>query len=912
MDNLRAVLGIILGKIPSREVLSDHIRYNNITKENFLHIARHYVKHYSNDELENLYYYMTNEYEKRSGYISGAGRKAQEFEKCVNIFNVIMLFAVRVLEENNGEPVCQYKHLLRWRMTSHELDETVFTTAFFAYRDIHGSDPTRNFSWRPVIRHNNVYLNKILEKGLADNHFHLKGSAPQFPLSWISMMNSVDNTRFRKLIESYSGQRMIENYSFGKEEDPLYISYLKAALIRCFLYSKLVEKEFVIRSSNKFENDKKCEEDVERLVFKLLKGTDEILEYRSRIQLRIEFLQNNAGTGRRKLDYALNGNYSHNVGSFNENNQILSGERWFMYRMFQLIYSKNEYYKKYYNLFYAYLIIKEKMRSELVQTNDNIGFDNFEMYQDRKEDFIENTPFYEYYIRMAVRGTLRNQNIVSLEARIAPKNSAKSNYENIKKLDSILGNDEKLQEKYFYVFHFIKEKDEDASLRSSILCRHYRKRQSLYQQALAIACFREKYHKEARRVRGIDACAKEIGCRPEVFSQVYRYLREHMVYFTDTEWEAELTLKKHPAKVKIEQLALTYHVGEDYLDVVDGLRAIDEAIHFLNLSCGSRLGHALALGVDPKEYYTLKNNRILISQQDYLDNLVWIYFKIQEFHLKGFEDVIIFLREEYEKFFRLIYLNHIEDSFLENVVKNARKHYEHKGYSAYYNSNFSFSIAAYYEAWKLRGDDPECYIQGFFEEKDYDSSSWNRYSTNKEFPYDYDSRFNPECAYLYFLYHYNPAVKIEGNKRIEVKIHYQLIQCIKQIQKGMKNLVAKKGIGIEANPSSNYLIGQFKRYDKQPIFDFYNVGLNKNATGDEECSQILVCVNTDDQGVFSTYLENEYALLTLALEKAKDENGKDKYTRSQIYQWIDDIRQQGLRLSFIPKQYEEENRRNDE
>lgn len=55
---------------------------------------------------------------------------------------------------------------------------------------------------------------------------------------------------------------------------------------------------------------------------------------------------------------------------------------------------------------------------------------------------------------------------------------------------------------------------------------------------------------------------------------------------------------------------------------------------------------------------------------------------------------------------------------------------------------------------------------------------------------------------------------------------------------------------------------------------------------------------TDDQGIFSTYLDNEYALQALSLEKAKDEDGKEKYNRTRIYQWIDNLREMGINLSF--------------
>jgi len=112
----------------------------------------------------------------------------------------------------------------------------------------------------------------------------------------------------------------------------------------------------------------------------------------------------------------------------------------------------------------------------------------------------------------------------------------------------------------------------------------------------------------------------------------------------------------------------------------------------------------------------------------------------------------------------------------------------------------------------------------------------------------------------------------------------------------MQRVIAQKGIAIETNPSSNALIGTFKRYDKHPILNWYNIGLE---LGNEmDIPQIQVSINTDDQGVFATYIENEYAYLALALEKVKDEHGNQKYNKTLIYKWLDNIREMGLRQSF--------------
>ena len=187
-----------------------------------------------------------------------------------------------------------------------------------------------------------------------------------------------------------------------------------------------------------------------------------------------------------------------------------------MYEMYHRIYTKSVKDQKYFNLFYLYLVIKRAIRAELVQTNENIGFDNFEKYQNRKEDFIEDTPLEKEYIKMALKGTIVNQNILHLETRLTPRKTALQNKKYIEKYDKVMKNDKELMERYFYVFHFVKEKDNEKLLNSDTYCRHYQKRRSLQKQAKVIALFRTKFPETAKRLRGIDGCSREIGCRPEV------------------------------------------------------------------------------------------------------------------------------------------------------------------------------------------------------------------------------------------------------------------------------------------------------------------------------------------------------------------------------------------------------------
>lgn len=106
--------------------------------------------------------------------------------------------------------------------------------------------------------------------------------------------------------------------------------------------------------------------------------------------------------------------------------------------------------------------------------------------------------------------------------------------------------------------------------------------------------------------------------------------------------------------------------------------------------------------------------------------------------------------------------------------------------------------------------------------------------------------------------------------------------------------LVQEGIAIETNPSSNYLIGTIQKYDEHPILRFNS---RKLRPSDKNMS-LHVSINTDDQGVFDTLLENEYALMALALKKSRNKDNKLLYDIEDIYEWIDYVREMGLEQSF--------------
>lgn len=939
MDNLRAVIKNLFCYVPPQEILTGKVQYDRISEDMFQQLGSGYISYYSNDELINMYHFLKTEFWWQNKKLKGEAPVSGEADKSLNVFEALIAFGYAVLIEEDGEPLCQYGHLLRWRDMITALEEDLFITSYFAYKDMLSGNKRKNFFWKPVIGHNNRALNCLVSKEVAENHFHLKGSAPQFHLSWISLMNQPDKKKHADALKKYEGSRQQKNLEIYSEAPSGKLVYLwhQAVLIRLFLFSLLkgdclslgevyVSADIVLDAAkgtasfndirNQIMKSGPAEkhrirladyrkylgemfDEIEwdhtvKLVSRLLKDEGMLINYTGLLQDNVLRFQEKYA--KRGLDYMTCESWLAYNGVVDTNGP-LSGERWFLYRMFTAVYTEEALFKPYINWFYLYLLIKANIRRELVQANANVGFDNFLRYENRKDVFVEDSIYEEVYIRMAVRDTIYNQHIRSLEARIAPKATVEENIRAIRKYDDWIADSleeeakKELQKKYFYVYHFVKASERNnAGNKNLEKHRHAEKREEVKQKALAIAKLRESGVPEAGRVRGIDAASPEIWCRPEVFAQAFRFLKNHRAKgghlpFSETECKA---------------LLATYHVGEDFLDIIDGLRAIDEAILFLNLRCGDRIGHALALGVDIDEWYESKSNRILINKMGYLDNLAWLYAKLRQFGIAGCDETKTYIEKRFHEYFLEIYENNMKRDTIKAIIKKAEKTYDdHKIKHNYGQDMLSFNINEYYDAWKLRGDAPELYEDGFFWIQDRIVDEWDEYAVNSDFPVNYKIRYIPETALLYHMYHYNRDVKIVGDEMIEIKIRPGIIEAVKKVRQAMQREICRMGIAIETNPSSNYLIGTFRRYDKHPIVQWYNYGLTLDPEELQKCPQMQVSINTDDQGVFSTYIENEYAYLALALEKEKDEYGNFVYNRTMILQWLDHIRLMGIDQSFL-------------
>jgi len=135
--------------------------------------------------------------------------------------------------------------------------------------------------------------------------------------------------------------------------------------------------------------------------------------------------------------------------------------------------------------------------------------------------------------------------------------------------------------------------------------------------------------------------------------------------------------------------------------------------------------------------------------------------------------------------------------------------------------------------------------------------------------------------------HHCPTYNRHYYKSIFVPVTKSDTECIKVIQRFVKNEIESSGVYVEVNPTSNAVIGSIHN-----IYDHPFTNLNSDGTVAENESNIMISINSDDPLVFNTNVENELAIVYYTLlHKGVD--------RAKALYWIDKIRQYGMDSSFI-------------
>lgn len=830
MDFIRAIGKAVFADFPEQEVrkilLSDYLnsRFETVLKE----VLANSATEFSRTEVSRIIDLAKSKWFDKEVKDHSIGTFNPK-----TLFGILTSFGEESLDTSMEFPKVRFDYLLRWHDLTYRINEDTVVIPSLVMDDLRRNKKpgTRRFDWPDILNHDNVAINRVLDKGLVDTHAHLNASSDVFMLNWLSMMNS--RTALKSMAEKMNG----ENY-LSKEMAPMkpditntinsttksfYNLGLCAVLCRAWLFALVSENESSDSNSLTQKIYNLLTDFINEDLSLFSRLSTQIYEYIN--LLRIDSLRT---PNRRIVDYALT---ERGLDDPSSPFFILRGERRLLYSVFYRIFTGRGDTVRTAKVLYLYLILRNRLRSEFVQMNDLVGFENFQIYQSRKSEFFKDPLWWDLNLSYAVLSSLDNSSsgcteMNRLEGRLTPDALKDIHMAVVRNPFGGRGyklNDPESLKGFSVVVHYIKK---DV----------FKSNKSRWKQ---LAKFRKKLWRDMNeimrylngRVTGIDVAGSELNCRPEIFAPMFRW-----------------------AKANGLGNNLTYHAGEDYYDLLDGLRTIYETIHFMNFDSGCRIGHGLALGKDAETYYAGRHYHLIAPAQIVLDNLIWMRYYAAEEGVTLSEQTLDFIHSTTHDLFDLIGYQ-VEDSL------------------------------DYWRSMLMRGNDvdfmgevklPKGFtLRSLTAEPDFIKQRFG-WTNHVE-------RMNTKASKLHDDYEMDDLVFIKGKEVFETKIPYTFARDVANLQRQMLRLLEMKGITIEANPSSNVKIGGFRRYDELPLLRFYPVDGNQEST-------TLVSVNTDDRGVFYTNIRNEYSLIAASLMKMKDPTtGKYRYTVNQVSEYIEHI-----------------------
>lgn len=759
MDLLSQALRTIFYDVNIKHIVSNWNKgTSQFIKDNFTEQSAFHTSAFTRTELDALLKYSIGVIQSRSKYKSNFPWHAT--------FHLLTFFAEQCIRLDEGRPVVRVGKHLHWRSLSFLIGEDTLVIPYKAFCELKQNHKDNVLSWPNVIETDNADLNRIFESGLCDTHAHLVASAEIFEMTWLDFMNNIVNRDddYRGLLKMAESVLLTEcgegNYSID-------IMLQIAAALRLY----------IVRSLDG-DNQKKELKNVINLFGNAYSRTKILVEIQSTVDtLNQKGSKVFVGNCEMPLDYTRS---STNGGSIYN---IHDGERRWQYIFFKRYFKGDSNAVDIANYVYLYLLLKIRVRREFVQTNSLIGFENFKTYQDRKSAYCNR--YYELYPYYAVQSSIRPDKPDAFETRVSPidvpsKDLSRSVFEK----NSVYTNINR--DSLTFVIHMLKRRG-DAKNPTYKGSRNGYNEMYHFQIDAIIEDIKKRKSAHPENplydIVGIDAAGSELICSAAVFGHTYRYARAMGVP------------------------NLTYHVGEDFFDLTDGLLAVEEALTYLELRKGSRIGHASVLGVNAKAYYTKRSYQVLMTKQRLLDCLVWIL--------------------------AFSYYNNIKVSIalFRELWKEAHKLYIQIGYKT------SFKLSTYYWAIYLRSD----------ELSEGGIAPWSTTS------YCMDSkavsaRTKRNAKSLNLEYQTTLGI-IENGKNHELyTFPREIVQIVSEIQNHLLNKIKERDIVIESNPTSNLCIGPFEDYSNLPLFKF-------------EESGVRYSVNTDDKGVFATSLSNELSLV---------------------------------------------------
>jgi len=336
-------------------------------------------------------------------------------------------------------------------------------------------------------------------------------------------------------------------------------------------------------------------------------------------------------------------------------------------------------------------------------------------------------------------------------------------------------------------------------------------------------------------LRGMDAASSELAVPCWVLAPLMQRVRRVSI-------EAANELKMRYPHELVRPMRATFHAGEDFRHLISGLRAIHEPIAAGILTAGDRIGHAVALGVDP-ETWTSRYRVVAQTIDEQLDDLLW--------ELDCYADGVIDIDP-----------GRIETT---RAAATAIGRSLFDGVDGWQTSNIDADLLR--DMRKLRSQ-PRVLCDRL------------------KYPYMRGAKPRPgrDAEELLRVYLTSPTVYERGAQVGEVRTEGS-VAVIRELQKYLRTQIASLELTIETNPSSNLLVGDFPSLEDHPAFRLHPLA------GPAGEAHALISINDDNPLSFSTCLADEYAHFYYAMIRSG-------VSASSALAWIDRVREVGLRSRF--------------
>lgn len=499
----------------------------------------------------------------------------QRLEKKQNLFFVELLNYLGdnqcgniFTDINSDNPKIKADQLFRWMELAKYVDGDLLLIARIAFEDKDYRN-VKSLLWEfmPDIDKKNSLLEENAQ--YADLHIHYNVANDRFLFHWLNLMNRF-TIRPNKLDETkQNGDILLDEWAVKvRQYNPIMLwkeKYSKKSYMDWIGFASVI-RFFLFRF---IVEDKTVQKEERENLKNSLTDSDIAKLLCKDCSRNVEYYRDSAFKDftdktylNKVFDYCVQKNLIDDETKKSPHSLVI-GERWLLYNVLHRIANNSTNAKKMASWFYLYTLIKNRCRMEHYLNNNLKGLANYNLCVRNSNGGIDKE-FAFLYMKSLRMSFKYNE---TAEFRLSAEDC-----------DT-----------------FLKDIERPTGMKAVLLI----SKSMTIQDAKECLAKNIRYLKD-KRIIGVDFAGADTQRRPTEYKEIIRYLRENGVN------------------------NLTYHVGEDFYDIVDGLRAIEEVVFDLNWNRPNRLAHLLALFTNPKKYYEARHYTVTMPHDILEKNIEWL------------------------------------------------------------------------------------------------------------------------------------------------------------------------------------------------------------------------------------------------------------------------------------------------